>query len=259
MLVDTHAHLDVEEFAPDRIAVISRASVAGVAVVICPGITADSSEAVLRLATAENIHAAVGIQPNYCSQAATGDWDRIVSLAGRPGVVAVGETGLDRHWDFTPFAVQEDFFARHLQLAQSRDLPVIIHCRDAEADLLPMLRERAAGGPLRAVLHSFSGDVAFAEECLALGLFISFAGAVTYTNKKFEPLRQAAAAAPADRILVETDSPYLVPHPLRGKEKRNEPAYLIHTARRLAEIRGQTFEELAAQTTANARALFRLA
>ena len=122
---------------------------------------------------------------------------RIVSLAGHARVVALGETGLDRHWDFTPFDVQQDYFERHLRLGQSRNLPVIIHCREAEADLLPMLRQAAARGPLRAVLHAFSGDTAFAEECLALGLFLSFAGAVTYTNKKFEPLRAGPRPCPA--------------------------------------------------------------
>jgi TatD DNase family protein len=258
LLVDTHAHLDAEEFAADQDAVIVRARQAGVTAIICPGITADSSAAVVRLAEAEGIYAAVGIQPNYCRQAAAGDWDRIVSLAGQARVVAVGETGLDRHWDFTPFDVQQDYFERHLRLGQSRDLPVIIHCREAEADLLPMLRQASARGPLRAVLHAFSGDLAFAEECLGLGLFLSFAGAVTYSNKKFEPLRAAAVAVPGDRILIETDSPYLTPHPLRGKEPRNEPAHLVHTAARLAELRGQSRAEIAAQTTANAKRLFRL-
>jgi TatD DNase family protein len=172
--------------------------------------------------------------------------------------VALGETGLDRHWDFTPWYVQQDYSERHLRLGQSRDLPVIIHCREAEADLLPILRQAAARGPLRVVLHAFSGDTAFAEECLALGLFISFAGAVTYTNKKFESLRAAVAAVPGDRILIETDSPYLTPYPLRGKEPRNEPAHLVHTAARLAELCGQSREEIAAQTAANAKRLFPL-
>jgi len=122
-----------------------------------------------------------------------------------------------------------------------------------------MLGEAARRGPLKGVLHAFSGDRAFAEACLALGLDLSFAGAVTYTNKKFASLREAAGAVPGDRILIETDSPYLVPHPLRGREKRNEPAHLVHTAQCLADLRGQTLAELAAQTTANARRLFGLA
>jgi TatD DNase family protein len=258
-LLDTHAHLDIEDFDPDRPAVIARAREAGVAAVICPGISAGSSGAAVQLAEAEpEVYAAVGIQPNYCAQAAPGDWERVVALAGHPRVVAVGETGLDRHWDYTPFAVQQDFFDRHLRLAQARRLPVIIHCREAEADAIAMLREAAGRGPLEGVLHAFSGDRTFAGECLALGLCISFAGAVTYTNKKFGPLREAARAIPEDRLLIETDSPYLVPHPLRGREKRNEPAHLILTAQCLAELRGVGLEQLAAQTTANARRLFGL-
>ena len=258
--VDTHLHLDQEEFDADRDAVVARSRQAGVEAMVCVGISADSSRAALRLAeTCEEVYAAVGIQPNYCAQAAADDWQRIVAMADRRRVVALGETGLDRHWDYTPFDLQQDYFDRHLQLAAKRGLPVVIHCRDAEADLLPMLRAARAGGPLRGVLHAFSGDAATATECIELGLYVSFAGAVTYKNKKFKPLRAVAAAVPADRILIETDSPYQVPEPLRGGQKRNEPANVVHTARRLAELRGVSPEEFAAQTTANARRLFRLA
>lgn len=257
-LIDTHAHLDGGEFDGDREAVVDRARAAGVGAVICPAISAASSEAVVRLSRSlPGVAAAVGIQPNYAAEARDGDWDRIVALASEPGVVAIGETGLDRHWDFTPFDVQRAFFDRHVRLAQDRDLPLIIHCRQAEEDTLAMLREAARRRPLRGVIHAFSGDGEFAQACLALGLFISFAGAVTYTNKKFHALREAAKRVPGDRLLLETDSPYLTPHPLRGKEKRNEPAHLSLTARTLAELRGQSLEELAAQTTANAKTLFR--
>ena len=256
---DTHAHLDDEQFDGDRAEVIGRARQSGVEVLVCPGITACSSEEVVRLAeTHEAVYAAVGIQPNYCGEAGSGDWQRIVDLVTHDRVVGVGETGLDRHWSFTPLEVQRDYFGRHLRLAAEHDLPVVIHCREAEDDLFPMLREAAAGGPLKGVLHSFSSDRSMAEECVELGLYVSFAGAVTYKNKKFEPLREAAAAIPDDRIVIETDSPYLVPHPLRGKQKRNEPAQIVHTATFLAEIRGRSLEEFAAQTTANARRLFRL-
>ena len=258
--VDTHLHLDQEEFDADRDAVVARSRQAGVEAMVCVGISADSSRATLRLAeTCEQVYAAVGIQPNYCARAAADDWQRIVAMADHRRVVALGETGLDRHWDYTPFELQQDYFDRHLQLAAKRGLPVVIHCRDAEADLLPMLRAARAGGPLRGVLHAFSGDAATATECIELGLYVSFAGAVTYKNKKFKPLRAVAAAVPADRILIETDSPYLVPEPLRGKQKRNEPANLLHTARCLAGLRGVSPEEFAAQTTANARRLFGLA
>ena len=129
-------------------------------------------------------------------------------------------------------------------MSQERDLAVVIHCRDARADMLPMLREAASRGPLRGVLHAFSGDAAMAAECLDLGLYVSFAGNVTYTNKKFQSLREAAAMIPADRILIETDSPYLTPEPLRGKQKRNEPALVAHTAAALAALRGVPLERV---------------
>jgi TatD DNase family protein len=256
-LFDTHAHLDVDDFNDDREAMLARAEAAGVATMVCPAITAVSAEACVRLAESHPaIYAAVGIQPNSCAEARPGDWDKVVRLVSHPRVVALGETGLDRYWDFTPMDVQQDFFDRHLRLAQERNLPVIIHCREAEPDTLAMLRVAVARGPLRGVLHSFSGDSLFAAECLALGLFVSFTGAVTYTNKKFDTLREAARTIPDDRLVIETDSPYLVPHPLRGKQKRNEPANLPLTLHRLAEIRGQDPVLLADQTTANARHLF---
>jgi TatD DNase family protein len=257
MLIDTHAHLDIEEFAADRAAVIAAARAAGVGVIVCPAISADSSAAVVQLAAEHpQVFAAVGIQPNYCAAAAADAWDRVAALARGQRVVAVGETGLDRHWDYTPFAVQQDYFDRHLRLAQSLGLPVIVHCREADADVLAMLHEAATRGRLAGVLHSFSGDQAMAEACLELGLYLSFSGAVTYRNRKFDALRAVAAAAPAERILIETDSPYLAPEPLRGRTQRNEPAHLVHTAARLAALRGVAPETLAAETTANARRLF---
>ena len=257
--VDTHAHLDQEEFDADRPLVLQRASQAGVEAVVAVGITAASSRAAVALAEAYPVvHAAVGIQPNYCAEAGDDDWQEILTMADQAGVVALGETGLDRYWDFAPIDRQQDFFDRHLRLSQQRDLPVVIHCRNAEAELLPMLREAAARGPLRGVLHSFSGDAALADVCLRLGLYISFAGMVTYRNRKFQPLREVAATIPDEKLLIETDSPYLVPHPLRGKQKRNEPANVALTAESLAELRGVSVEQLAAATAANARRLFAL-
>ncbi len=182
-----------------------------------------------------------------------GDWERIVALAGEPGVVAIGETGLDRHWDFTPFDVQQDYFDRHLRLAAERGLPFVVHMRDCDEDILAMLREAHARGPLVGVMHSFTGSRAMAEECLAMGMHVSFAGMVTY--KKSDELRAIAAIVPDDRILIETDAPYLSPEPVR-KIKRNEPAHVRHTAACLAEVRGVSLETFAAQTTANARRLF---
>lgn len=257
--IDTHVHLDQEEFDEDRDEVIDRFRLSGVEAVICVGITADSSREAVSLAEAhKDVHAAVGIQPNYCAEAAEDDWDRVAAMADHPHVVAIGETGLDRHWDYTPPDVQQDYFDRHLRLAQQRELPVVIHCRQAEADLLPMLGEAVRRGPLQGVLHAYGGDAETAAECLQWGLYVSFAGSVTYTNKKFRPLRELAATIPEGRLLIETDAPYLVPHPLRGRQRRNEPAWIVHTAASLAQLRGVSPEELSTQTTANARRLFRL-
>lgn len=256
MLIDTHAHLDQEEFNADRAEVIDRAVAAGVEAMIAIGVTADSSEAVVKLAAEQApVFAAVGIQPNYCAQVKPEDWDRIVALASSPKVVAIGETGLDRYWDYAPFEVQQDYFDRHLRLSQERGLPFIVHTRESDADVLAMLREAHARGPLTGVMHSFTGSAETAAECVAMGLYISFAGMVTF--KKSDELRAVSATVPADRILVETDSPYLSPHPLRGK--RNEPASVVHTARVLAAARGADYDQFAAQTTANARRLFKLA
>jgi TatD DNase family protein len=251
---DTHTHLDQPEFDDDREDVIARARAAGVMNIVAIGISADTSEICVQLAAQhEGVFAAVGMQPNYLAESQQGDWDRVVALVDQPGVVAIGETGLDRYWDFTPFDQQQDYFDRHLRLSQERGLPFIVHMRDCDEDILVMLREAHGRGPLSGVMHSFTGSRAMMEECVAMGLYISFAGMVTY--KKSAELRAIAAAVPDDRILIETDSPYLSPEPVR-KIKRNEPAHVRHTAACLAEVRGVTIEKFAEQTTANARRLF---
>jgi TatD DNase family protein len=253
-LFDTHAHLDQPEFDADRAEVIGRAREAGVENIIAIGTTATTSAICVQLAGQyADVFAAVGMQPNYIAEALPGDWDRVVALVGQPGVVAIGETGLDRHWDFTPFEMQQEYFDRHLRLAQERDLPFVVHMRDCDDDILVMLREAHRRGSLRGVMHSFTGSRAMADECVAMGLHISFAGMVTY--KKSDALRAIAAAVPDDRILIETDSPYLSPEPVR-KVKRNEPAHVRHTAACLAEVRGVSLDAFAAQTTANSRRLF---
>ena len=258
-MIDTHCHLDDEQFAADRAEVVGRAAAAGVETMIAIGTTVADSASSLRIAEANPaVYAAVGIHPNSCTKAAPGDWDAIVAMLDHARVVALGETGLDRYWDHSPIELQRDYFDRHLRMSQARDLPVVIHCRDAAADMMPMLREAAARGPLRAVMHAFSGDAAMAAECLKLGLYVSFAGNSTYTNKKFQSLREAVVTVPADRILTETDSPYLTPEPLRGKQKRNEPAMVAHTAAALAALRGVPLEEFDRQTTENAKRLFKL-
>jgi TatD DNase family protein len=255
LLFDTHAHLDQADFDADRTEVIARAKADGVENVISIGTTADTSAVCVRLANEfAGVSAAVGLQPNYIAEGQPGDWDRVVALAGEPGVVAIGETGLDRHWDFTPFDVQQDYFDRHMRLAEKCGLPFIVHMRDCDEEILIALRGAYRRGALVGVMHSFTGSLAMAEECLAMGLYISFAGMVTYN--KSDELRAVAAKMPDDRILIETDAPYLSPEPVRNKIKRNEPAQVKHTAACLAAVRGVSLESFAAQTTANARRLF---
>jgi TatD DNase family protein len=255
-LIDTHAHLDDEQFQTDLPEVLQRALEADVQHIITIATTAASSHACVELASLHPmLFATVGLQPNNVAQEPASAWDDVVALVGRPKVVGLGETGLDRHWHTTPFAVQEDYFARHLELARQPRLPVVIHCREAEADVVRMLKaDYDKHGPVRAVMHSFTGDLATAEACLAMGLYISFAGMVTF--KKSEELRRVAAKVPLDRLLVETDSPYLAPVPVRGR--RNEPAFVAHTAACLAQVHGISVEDVAKRTTRNARDLFGL-
>ena len=253
-LFDTHLHLDDEQYDGARDEVVRRANTAGVQSMVAVGTTAASSQVCVDLAGQyDSVLAAVGIQPNYCAEAGEGDWDKVVSLAEQPRVVALGETGLDRYWDYTPFEVQQDYFDRHLRLSQQLDLPFIVHMRDCGSDIVEMLREARQHGPLRGVMHSFTGDAELAKECLELGLEISFAGMVTY--KKSDDLRAVAASIPDGRILIETDAPYLSPHPKRGK-RPTEPALIVHTAECLARVRGVDLETFSQLTTYNARRLF---
>jgi TatD DNase family protein len=254
VLIDTHAHLDAEQFAGDLPAVLERARAAGVAQIVTVATTAPSSIAGIALAASHpNLFATVGIHPNSAAEAAPSAWDEIVALASQKEVVGIGETGLDRHWNDTPFPQQEDYFARHLDLSRRTHKPIVIHCREAEADVLRMLRaDFDRNGPIHGVMHSFVGDAAVGEACLAMGWVLSFAGMLTYKNAA--ALREAAASLPLDKLLVETDCPYLSPVPVRGK--RNEPAHVVHTAACLAELHGVTPEVLAEQTTRNARELF---
>lgn len=254
MLFDTHTHLFDDRFRSDLPAVLDRAASAGVERVLCLGIDRESSLESVRIANEHpSVFAAVGIQPNSAAEAQPGDWDEVVRLAEiEPRVIAIGETGLDRYWDRTPFAVQEDYFARHMELARRLNKPFAIHCRDAEADTVRMLRaEFDRYGPIKALMHSFSGDLATARACLEMGLFISFAGMLTY--KTAQNLRDLAKEVPLDRLLVETDCPYLPPVPHRGK--RNEPAFVVHTADCLAEAKGVPPHTLYEATTRNAKSL----
>ena len=252
--IDTHAHLDDERFHGDLPAVLERAEKAGLERVIVVAVTAlDSPRCIALAAQHPLLRATVGIQPNHVAEASATAWDEVVALADRPEVVALGETGLDRYWDRTPFELQEDYFARHLELARKINRAVVIHCREAEADVVRMLRQDFdKHGAIRAVMHSFSGDLATAQACIAMGLHVSFAGMLTYKNA--QALRDVAAKMPLDRLLVETDCPYLAPVPHRGQ--RNEPAYVVHTGAVLAQTLGVAVDRIAEETTRNARTLF---
>ena len=253
-LIDTHCHLNEESFDVDRAEVVARAEAAGVVTMLVIGTTADSSRQAVEIAQQfRSVFAAVGIQPNYVAEAKAGDWEAIEELVKQPKVVAIGETGLDRYWNDTPIDAQVEYFQRHLALARRTGLPFVVHMRECEADMVAQLRLASQHGLLRGVMHSFTGGWDTAQACLELGMSISFAGMATY--KKGANVLDVATKVPLDRLLVETDSPYLAPQPVRGR--RNEPANVAYTAEWIAKARGLTLDELAAAMTRNARELFR--
>jgi TatD DNase family protein len=238
-LVDSHCHIDGEEFEPDRAAVIQRARDAGVERMVVIG-----SEAAVALAGAhEFIYATTGVHPHEASKANEQAFWRIEELLEDDNVVALGEIGLDYHYDFSPRDVQRDVFIRQLKMAQGRK-PIVIHTREAWSDTLAILDEHWDG---TGIFHCFTGGPKQAEDALARGFYVSFGGIVTFP--KAQENREAACLTPDDRLLVETDAPYLAPVPFRGK--RNEPAFVVETAKKLAEVRGTTPEHIAAVTTGN--------
>jgi TatD DNase family protein len=254
-LFDTHCHLDEEAFVGDVEDVVARTLDEGLVGLATIGITADTSRAAVELAHRfPSVHAVVGIQPNYVAESSQADWETILELVTDPQVVAVGETGLDRYWDYSPIEDQAEMFRRHMQLAREHELPFVVHCREAEADVVAELEREAGHGPLNGIMHSFAGDARTATRCVELGMHISLAGMLTF--KKNDALRAAAAEVPLERLLVETDAPYLAPLPFRGK--RNEPAWVRYTAECLAEAKGISLEELAEATTENALRIFGL-
>ncbi len=252
MLVDSHAHIDMARFSADREAVIQAAINGGVTRIVNPGVDLTSSRDALALAKAHPgvIFAGVGTHPHDATTYNDEVGEQYRQMAREPEVVAIGEFGLDYFRMLSPRDVQRAVFCAHLQLARACDLPCIIHVRDSHDDVIELLRAHGQG--LRGVFHCFSGDVAQAEECLSFkGFVLSFAGPLT---RQGNSLPEVARMAPLERILVETDSPYLVPQPL--KAKRNEPLFVKRVAEKLAEIRGMTLEEIATITTANAVRLF---
>lgn len=255
MLIDSHAHVDTPRFNVDREAVIQNALAGGITAIIDPGCDLPSSEAAVALAQAHPgvIFAGVGVHPHEATTYTPDVEARLRELLREPGVVAVGEFGLDYFRMLSPRDVQREVFCAHLRLAREYDLPCIIHTRDAHDEVIELLHEY--GPDLRGVFHCFSGDVKQAEECLAFpGFLLSFAGPLT---KQGNALSEVARMVPLDRVLVETDSPYLVPKP--RKDRRNEPLFVRHVAEKLAELRDLSLAEVASITSANAARLFSLA
>lgn len=255
-LTDSHCHLDDSQFDKDRGAVIERAHAAGLKYMLAIG-TGEGPphlEAAVRLAdTYPFIFATVGVHPNDAPKLGITTFEDLKGLLRHPKVKAMGEIGLDYHWG-VPKETQLPVFVRQLDLAADAGVPVVIHTRDAWADTLDVLRTRWAPTGLPCIMHCFTGDVEQARECLDLGFHLAFGGVTTFP--KAADVREAARITPADRLLLETDSPYLAPVPHRGK--RNEPAFVAHTAAVIAELRGVGVAELAAQTTANFERLFQL-
>ncbi|HWP58748.1 MAG TPA: TatD family hydrolase [Candidatus Acidoferrales bacterium] len=255
-LVDSHAHIQGPEFNADRGAVLERARAAGVETIVVVGGAGElaSNNAAVELAQNHpGLFATVGIHPHDAKKMTEADFDRLRDLARAPRVVAVGETGLDFYYDHSPREVQIAAFSRFIALAQEIDLPLVVHDRDAHDEINDLLR-REGGGRLRGVIHCFTGDYGAAVKFLDLGFFLSFSGIVTFKNA--DGLREVVKKVPLERILVETDSPYLAPVPHRGR--RNEPAWVRYVAQVVAGVRQMPLEELIRATARNARQLFGL-
>jgi TatD DNase family protein len=251
---DSHCHLDPMRYSGELDAVLARARSAGVTGMAVIGTRAADSEAAAALADREpGLVAVAGIHPNDTAEAEPDEWDRIVALVESGRVAAIGETGLDWYRTTAPAESQRDFFDRHVRLAQRSGLPLVTHSRESIRDCLAVLREARERGLITAVLHSFTGTAEEAAEAIDLGFFLGFAGMVTFRSAA--NLKDVAKTVPLDRILIETDSPFLSPEPLRGK--RNEPANVVHTATCLALARGEPLGTFAAATTANARRFYR--
>jgi len=259
-LIDTHCHLEMDEFNPDREDVILRAKEAGIEAIITIGSDLEGNLRGLELSQKYDfIYSAVGIHPHDAKDFTEDIFNQIKAWIKNSGmgqgaqgkIVAIGEIGLDYHYDNSPREIQRDVFMRQLHYAKEVNLPVVIHSREAKKDTLEIIRE---SGVSKGVLHCFSGDNDMAEKAMSMGFYISLAGPVTFKNAK-KP-KEIVKAIPDDYLLIETDAPYLSPEPFRGK--RNEPSYLIHTARAIAEMRGITIEDLARITTLNAKRLFKI-
>ncbi|MHA7062403.1 TatD family hydrolase [Azospirillum argentinense] len=254
MLVDSHCHLDFPDFAEELDAVVDRARQAGVGrmVTICTYLS--RFDRILAVAERyDDVLCSLGVHPHQAAEEIAGvSIERLVELSKHPKVIGLGETGLDYFYDKSPRDVQQDCFRRHIRASLETGLPLIVHTRDADDDTMRIVREEAAGQPVNGLLHCFSSGRQLAEEALDFGFYISLSGIVTF--KKSEDLRGIVKDVPLDRILVETDAPYLAPIPFRGK--RNEPAYVAHTAACVAEVKGVAAADMARISTENFFRLF---
>jgi len=253
-MIDSHCHLDSADFNEDRDAVIDRALAAGVEQMMAIG-TGDGPpdlESGLRLADKHAaFYATVGIHPHDAAKAGGDDFKRLADLLAHPKVLGVGEIGLDYHYDFSPRDIQKAVFIEQMGIAASAKKPIVIHTREAWEDTLALLERHWTPHSIGGIMHCFSGGPQEARRALDLGFYLAFGGIVTFP--KALAVQESAKATPRDRILIETDAPYLAPVPKRGK--RNEPALIVHTARKLAELRGESYEELCNATTENFRRL----
>lgn len=254
MLIDSHCHLDYFEAEMD--AVLARAAVAGVAEMVTIGVRLPDSHKVRAIADAHpNVWCTVGVHPQNAGEHPVFAVEAIVAEAAHPKVVGIGESGLDYFYEKAPRDAQQQSFRHHIRAARITGLPLCIHARDADVDIVDILEDEWAGGAFPFLLHCFSSGPDLLRRALALDAYVSFSGILTFP--KSSALREMARGVPATRLLVETDAPYLAPAPFRGK--RNEPAYVAHTARVLAEVRGMTHEAVGELTTRNFRALFKKA
>jgi TatD DNase family protein len=254
MLVDSHCHLDFPDFADELESVVARAEAAGVGRMVTISTRVARHAGVLAIAERfSNVYCSIGTHPHNAHEELDVTAADLVTRAHHPKVVAIGEAGLDYHYDYSPRAAQAQVFRQHIAAARETGLPLVIHTREADADTAKILIDETKKGAFPAVLHCFTGGRELAFTGIELGLYVSFTGILTF--KKSDELRAIAAALPADRILVETDAPYLAPGRYRGK--RCEPAYVAETAKVLAEVRGTSLENIARQTTENFFRLFR--
>jgi TatD DNase family protein len=253
MLIDTHCHLDFDDFAAERDAVVARARAAGLGRIITISTRVANFAQIAGLAEAyPDVFCTIGTHPHQAHEESDVKAEQLVALAAHPKCVGIGEAGLDYHYDRAPRDVAARVFRTHIAAARATGLPLVIHTRDADADTAAILEDEMGKGAFKALLHCFTASRQLAETGIALGLSVSFSGVLTF--KKSEDLRAIARDVPADRLLVETDAPFLAPVPHRGK--RNEPAFVAATAKVLAEVRGMPEAELAALTSANALRLF---